>query len=246
MQPLATNETVLTINEEEKMLRKVLLFAACMVLLLAGVAQADYLRLETSGVDFTNLTIHDPAMAPGGTTGTVAGRFTVDFGPSTSSFTKYQAFCVDPATVNWNTWYNSYTMIDLPDLVPYKQAAYIYDKYGNLNASAAQIAIWEVVFEGLSGGTPGATDADLQTQYEFYATNINATDLADAKSYLTDALANGSNYSNGSYHLLVSSSTQGYYLDPWQDWIVRVPEPGVLTLLGLGLVALGITRRRTK
>jgi hypothetical protein len=33
---------------------------------------------------------------------------------------------------------------------------------------------------------------------------------------------------------------------PFQDFLVRVPEPGVLTLLGLGLVALGITRRRSK
>ena len=228
------------------MVKKVLVLATCMVFLMAGAAQAGYLYLEGSGVDFTNLTIHDPAMAPTATAGTVAGRFTVDFGPSETNFTKYQAFCVDPATVGWNTWYNNYTMIDLPNLAPYKQAAYIYDKYGNLNASAAQIAIWEVVFEGLSGGTPGATDADLKTKDKFYATNMNDTDLADAKIYIADALLNGSNYSNGSYQLLVSSTTSGYYGDPWQDWIVKVPEPGVLTLLGLGLVALGITRRRSK
>jgi len=41
-------------------MRKVLIFAACLVFLTAGMAQADYLRLENGVVDFTNLTIHDP------------------------------------------------------------------------------------------------------------------------------------------------------------------------------------------
>jgi hypothetical protein len=138
----------------------------------------------------------------------------------------------------------------LPASTPYMQAAYIYENYGNVNASAAQIAIWEVVFEGLSGGTPGSTDADLTSQIEFYVANntINAQDLADAKIYVADALANGNNFSNASaYRLLVSPTETGaHYGVADQDFLVRVPEPGVLTLLGLGLVALGITRRRSK
>ena len=56
------------------MIKKVLVLATCMVFLLAGVAQADYLYLESSGADFTGVTIHDPALAPGATAGTTAGR----------------------------------------------------------------------------------------------------------------------------------------------------------------------------
>ena len=127
----------------------------------------------------------------------------------------------------------------------YKRAAYIYENFAYDNPSAAQLAIWEVVFEGLSGGSVG----DLKTANKFYGTNINAQDLADAQNYVAAAMTNGENFSNTSaYKLLVSPSTatSGYYGVDEQDFLVRVPEPGVLTLLGLGLVALGITRRRSK
>jgi len=227
------------------MIKKVLVLATCMVFLLTGAAQAEYLYLESSGADFTGVTIHDPALAPSATAGTTAGRFTVDFGPSSSDFQKYQAFCVDYANVYFTTAYNSYFMIDLPGELAYKRAAYIYENFAYANPSAAQLAIWEVVFEGLSGGSVG----DLETADKFYGTNINAQDLADAQNYVTAAVANGANFSNTSaYKLLVSPSatTSGYYGVNEQDFLVRVPEPGVLTLLGLGLVALGITRRRSK
>ena len=227
------------------MIKKVLVLATCMVFLMAGAAQAEYLYLEGSGADFTGVTIHDPALATGATAGTTAGRFTVDFGPSSSNFQKYQAFCVDYANVFFTTPYSTYIMIDLPSLLPYKQAAYIYENFAYANPSAAQLAIWEVVFEGLSGGSVG----DLQASNKFYGTNINAQDLADAQNYIAAAVANSENFSNTSaYKLLVSPSTatSGYYGVDQQDFLVRVPEPGVLTLLGLGLVALGITRRRTK
>ena len=227
------------------MIKKVLVLATCMVFLMAGAAQAEYLYLEGSGADFTGVTIHDPALATGATAGTTAGRFTVDFGPSSSNFQKYQAFCVDYANVFFTTPYSTYIMIDLPSLLPYKQAAYIYENFAYANPSAAQLAIWEVVFEGLSGGSVG----DLQASNKFYGTNINAQDLADAQNYIAAAVANSENFSNTSaYKLLVSPSTatSGYYGVDQQDFLVRVPEPGVLSLLGLGLVALGITRRRSK
>jgi hypothetical protein len=152
------------------MIKKVLVLATCMVFLMAGMAQAEYLYLEGTGADFTGVTIHDPALAVGATAGTTAGRFTVDFGPSASDFQKYQAFCVDYANVFFNTPYSTYIMIDLPGLLPYKQAAYIYENFAYANPSAAQLAIWEVVFEGRSGGSVG----DLQTSNQFYGTNINA------------------------------------------------------------------------
>ncbi len=225
-------------------MRKVLVLVACLVFLMAGAAQAAYLQLEnwTTVTDYTEVTIHDPAMGPTVTQGSVAGRFIVDFGPSKTDYTRYQAFCVDPATVGWTTWYDNYTMIAVPDQDPYKQAAYIYDRFGSLNASAAQIAIWEIVFEKKSGGTVG----NLTSADKFYGTNFNDADLTDAAYYIAQAELYGASFNASGYRLLVSSVSGGaYYGDPWQDWIVRVPEPGVLTLLGLGLVALGITRRRT-
>jgi hypothetical protein len=65
-------------------------------------------------------------------------------------------------------------------------------------------------------------------------------------SYLT---ALGSNSGNVSDFLWITpgrTDTAGS-LSQFQGLVgITVPEPGVLTLLGLGLVALGITRRRSK
>ena len=75
------------------MIKKVLVLATCMVFLLAGVAQAEYLYLVFRGADVTSITIH-PALAQG----RHAGRqrsLTVDFGPSWSDFQQYKGYCVD-------------------------------------------------------------------------------------------------------------------------------------------------------
>ena len=124
---------------------------------------------------------------------------------------------MDYANVYFTTAYNSYFMIDLPGELAYKRAAYIYENFAYDNPSAAQLAIWEVVFEGLSGGTVG----NLTMAEKFYGTNIHAQDLADAQSYVTAAMTNGANFSNTSaYKLLVSPSaaTSGYYGVNEQDF----------------------------
>lgn len=222
-------------------MKKVLVLATLMVFLMAGAAQAEYLLLENSGADLTSVGIHDPS----GSVSTTAGRFTVDFGPSAGNYSVYQAFCVDYANVGWNTPYNSYFMIDVPNALAYKRAAYIFENFGFINPSAAQLAIWEVVFEGLSGSGPAATAAALTSQGVFYVPGLSGAELTDAIAYVQAAIDNAGGFDTSGYKLLVSPTATGtYYGANEQDWLVKVSEPITMILFGLGLLGVAGLRRK--
>ena len=105
-----------------------------------------------------------------------------------------------------------------------------------LNSAAFQLAVWEILEET----TPGSLSPGVG-QGSFYVTNDHGNTATVAAA---NALIAGLP-SSGTYviHLLKSDTNQDfiYGIKPTQ---FQVPEPGPLSLVALGLIALFAVRRR--
>jgi hypothetical protein len=159
--------------------------------------------------------------------------------------TTISGFCVDPAYAP-TTPANNYGLQSIVAGSVYSQAAYLYDQYlfGGItqdkeHAAAIQVAIWEIIFDeknlkNLAGGN-------------FYLNGANGNILGLAQGYVNMA-SNVNNFNASSYMLLVSPADgpPKSFGTGSQDYLVRVPEPGTMLLLGSGLIALALFGRRRK
>jgi hypothetical protein len=178
--------------------------------------------------------------------GVAAGEF--DFNVSDNGGVYWddelKAFCID---VNDDLVTGTSVMYDLVAAGPsgalsseqLSLISQLYDGHagalGNAtNDAAFQLALWEILYD--SGGP-----LELQNDGNFSASTFNTS--RDLAQVWLDGLVANANYQSSKYELYVLGAD---YPEVNQTLITAhsVPEPGTLSLLGVGLIAFGITRRR--
>jgi hypothetical protein len=230
MQPL---KLITQSTRRKEMIKKVLVLATCMVFLMAGAVQAETVTYfgvspgETIG-------IVAPTIPYSG--GAYAGMYNFAISDGSGLYTgSYKGYCVEPAIASSSF---TATIIAVTEGSRYEAAAYLLGKYYDTTSTIAnkaaqvQMAVWELVWD--FGGTYNLANGTFQTST--YTSEVNAL--------ITEAVAALPGFTPSGYY--VAQAPAGAFGSAPQDFIFKTPEPGVLTLLGLGLVALGITRRRTK
>jgi len=206
------------------------LLAVCFAA-LSGTGAANAGVITVTGMQYANpTTVRISSASPASTSHVYAGAFTTTDGQDT-----FASWCVE---IFQHTYFNSpvrdYFSVAGETILGEQKADALsrlateaLDQVTNsLTSGAFQIAVWEIVNE-----RPG-------TSYNLSAGNFKAWGASNASITLAQHWLNNLP-ATGNYTLEVLVSPTRQNLAVFSE----VPEPGVLMLFGLGLAAIGVSRR---
>jgi len=154
-------------------------------------------------------------------------------------FEPISGFCVESAWAPTSA--QTYELLDPSDTgEKYKYAAYILSQYesGNItSAQAAQIAVWEVVFD--------YGNYNLSTGNFYEVSGVDDLHISDANTILNQLPVDLSFFNDDSFRIARNPVGSGAGQD-CQDYIIHVPDASIMFLLGPALLSLGLLGRRRR
>ena len=213
--------------------------------LAASMVSANTVSLAYRGVtDAGTPTIWDPAANnnAGGWVTVYAGNYTISY--STAPDIIIKGYCVDPHDTYTKGAYTAYDLQPIVKGSGFEAAAWVLSQgYGATLAAAAQVAVWELVWDWAQNRPFDLASGDSRVQ------NPTPSFVSEVETIYGAALAGiGPNF-DASRYVLAANPVPGGTTN-YQDFVVPNPNPtplpATILLLGSGLLGLVVLRRRKK